>query len=564
MNNDALRLVCIAIFAFSSLTLWQRWDEFEKEGRAPTAAGQASLSQQIVADGGESDLPRPTQDIRKEEDAFADDSAPLAPTVAGDSIEIETDWLAARVDLLGGRVSEVKLKKHRDQEGAPLALLRTDSHFYAADSGLVGEDDFPNHKTLFRFAEDSRRFDISAAGAQRSLTLILTAQSGGVRAEKSFVFRNGDYRVQIGWQAQNEGAAAISPFAYYQVARDDKQPDGESTFLPNSLNAVRYTDAEKYEEFLFDDLDRAGERVVADDGWTGIAQRYFLTALLFDGQREFFMRSARDGGARVGFLAPLGAIAPGAAATIEARLFVGAQEQALLAELSESGEATGIHLAVDYEWATIIAAPLFWLLRQIQAGVGNWGLAVILLTLLVKAVFYPLTAASYKSMARIKEMGPRIQRLKERFGDDKQAMQQAMMKMYREEKINPLGGCLPILVQMPVFIALYWVLLSSVEMRQAPFILWIVDLSAPDPFYILPLLLGGAMFLQMRMSPAPPDPNMALVMKVMPIMFAGFSVFFPSGLVLYWLVNTLLTMLQQWLIARQVGAKKAADAAARR
>jgi YidC/Oxa1 family membrane protein insertase len=295
----------------------------------------------------------------------------------------------------------------------------------------------------------------------------------------------------------------------------------------------------------------------AKDGWIAFVQHYFVGAWLPSGDvaREFYTRPLGNGLYTAGLIVPAATIAPGEIGSVDMRLYAGPQDQEMLATLSP-----GLELTVDYGWLTVIAAPLFWVLSAIQKWVGNWGVAIILLTVLIKLIFYPLSAASYRSMAKMRVLAPKLQKLKEQYGDDRQRMQQAMIEMYKTEKINPLGGCLPILVQIPVFIALYWVLLASVELRNAPFMLWITDLSAIDPYYILPVLMGATMIIQTRLNPVPPDPVQAKVMKIMPVVFSVFFFFFPAGLVLYWLVNNILSIAQQWQITRAIERSKSAHA----
>jgi YidC/Oxa1 family membrane protein insertase len=311
-----------------------------------------------------------------------------------------------------------------------------------------------------------------------------------------------------------------------------------------------YTEREKFQKVSFSDIEKgkATHARTAADGWIALVQHYFLAAWLppADVQREYYTGRV-NGLFRAGVIVPGVTVPPGAAATLTMPLYAGPQEQHRLAEL-----APGLDLAIDYGWLTIIAVPLFWLLSWLHQWVGNWGVAIILLTVIIKLIFYPLSEASYRSMARMRVVAPKLQRLKEQYADDRQRMQQAMMELYKTEKINPLGGCLPILVQIPVFIALYWVLLASVELRHAPFALWINDLSRPDPWFILPILMGATMVIQTRLNPVPPDPVQAKVMKIMPVAFSIFFFFFPAGLVLYWLVNNILSIAQQWYINRKL------------
>jgi YidC/Oxa1 family membrane protein insertase len=463
---------------------------------------------------------------------------------------VETNWLQAAIDQNGGNLARLKLKKHL-YNGEPLPLLENEARLYVAQSGLIGEPDAPNHNSAYALA---------AAPANNPqadfITVAASAQGGGLQLVKRYVFAQNGYVASLLLEARNTGAEAKEPLAYFQLAHDGAPPRNYSSLLPTFFGVAMYTNEDKFVKFDFDEIGDSPYPRKTNNGWLGIIQRYFAVVWLPPaGEREFFMRKASAGGARVGFIAPFGSIAPGQTKTVTARLFAGAQEQDVLGRLQDDNVAPGINLVVDYGWLTFIAVLLFDMLSFIHQYVGNWGVAIVLLTFAVKLLFYPLSSAAYRSMAKMKEEAPRLKQLQEKYANDKQRMQREMMAIYREKKINPLGGCLPILVQIPVFIALYWVLLGSVELRQAPFFFWITDLSTPDPYYILSLVMGVAMFLQTRLSPAPPDPTQALIMKLMPIGFALFSVFFPSGLVLYWAVNTILSIAQQWHITRAIAKK---------
>jgi YidC/Oxa1 family membrane protein insertase len=366
-------------------------------------------------------------------------------------------------------------------------------------------------------------------------------------------FHRGSYLIDVDFEITNGGAAPLQPFVYAQFLRDDKPPAGDSSMVPTFTGVGVYTEKEKFHKVSFSDIEKnkASYPKASTDGWIAMLQHYFLAAWLPKNgtPREFYTKKLDNQNLyTAGVKIPAPAIAPGATATVDLPLYAGPQEQDKLAAL-----APGLDLSVDYGWLTVIAVPLFWVLSKIYGFVGNWGIAIILLTVIIKLIFYPLSEASYKSMAKMRVVAPKLQRLKEQYGDDRQRMQQAMMEMYKTEKINPLGGCLPIVVQIPVFISLYWVLLASVELRHAPFFGWIHDLSRQDPYFILPVLMGATMIIQSRLNPEPPDPVQAKVMKIMPIAFSVFFFFFPAGLVLYWLVNNVLSILQQWNINRRLG-----------
>lgn len=562
--NETLRLIFIALLAVSLLVLWQRWEKWQAvESSSPTLtlatpeAANASQNVERTENGG---LPAPTQSLSvKNEDGI--DTPAEANNVAALQIPLETDWLSIAIGDDGANLASAKLKKHLTDKGLPLALLqKNDKRFFIAQSGLIdgaGQTPYPYHNSKF-YAESPPAVGGFSASDKEVATLSFRAEAGDIVLTKTYAFRRGDYLIDVRLQAENVGAVALSPYGYFQLARDRKEPKSHSTFLPSFFGAAMFTEESKFIKMAFDDLNSADYPRKSQDGWIGFIERYFAVAWIPEiGDHEFFMHTGADGIGRVGVILPFGEIAPGETKTVSTKLFVGAQEQDVLNRLDESGVAPGIHLAVDYGWLTFIAVPLYKMLAFIYDIIGNWGVAIILLTFSVKLLFYPLSAASYRSMAKMKEAAPLIKKLQEKHGGDKQKMQQEMMELYRKEKINPLGGCLPILVQIPVFIALYWVLLGSVELRHAPFMLWIHDLAAPDPFFVLPVLMGVSMFLQTRLSPAPPDPTMAMVMRIMPIMFSVFSIFFPAGLVLYWVVNTLLSMAQQLYITRSIARARA-------
>ena len=556
--NDTLRLICLAVLGFSLLMLYQNWQEREinsaAAGKAPLTSVATGVPSQ-PASPAVSDVPAITQPLQAERKGSTDLPAASLSAAAGNTnlIRVETDWLQAAISESGGNLVEVGLKKHL-LNGTPYPLLESDQREYIAQSGLIGANDIPNHNSRFTLVNTPPQ---SLSGDAESLTVDVRAATGEVELTKRYIFHRTDYVVSVLLRVRNIGDSEKVLHGYYQLAHDGLPPRGYSSLLPTFFGAAMYTEADKFVKFGFDDIGSEPYPRKQDNGWLGIIQRYFAVVWLPQaGDREFFMRKNENGGVRLGVISPFGALAAGSEKTVTAGLFVGAEEQDVLNRLHDSNEAPGIQLVVDYGWLTFIAVLLFEGLAIIHSFVGNWGVAIILLTIAVKLLFYPLSSAAYRSMAKMKEEAPRIKQLQEKHANDKQRMQQEMMALYREKKINPLGGCLPILVQIPVFIALYWVLLGSVELREAPFFLWIQDLSTPDPFFILSFIMGASMFLQTRLSPAPPDPTQAMIMRIMPIGFALFSVFFPSGLVLYWAVNTILSIAQQWHITRRLQQAK--------
>ncbi len=553
---DTQRLILAMIFFFSLFMLFEAW---QRETRGPaqpvTAEKKAAESPQPPA------ATTPTPTTKLEPPASAATMPQLPKQASGEVVRIETDVFSIDIDTVGATIARAELKQHRgtvDTSKNFVLLERDAGRTYVAQSGLIG-DGLPNHNT--RFGTSAKEYQLS--DGQNGLEVRFEAEGeNGVRVAKVFVFERGRHTIGVRHEITNTTAAALQPYAYYQLVRDGTAPEGDSKMLPTYTGVAVYTDKDKFQKVGFEDIEKGKTPYTraADDGWVGIVQHYFVTAWVPPEKvaREFFTRHLGDNLYSAGVILPLGQIAPGAQATQQVLLYAGPQDQDRLAAI-----APGLDLTVDYGWLTVIAAPLFWVLKTLYAWVGNWGVAIILLTVLIKLLFYPLSAASYKSMARMRVLAPKMQRLKEQYGDDRSRMQQAMMELYKTEKINPLGGCLPILVQIPVFIALYWVLLASFELRQAPFMLWIKDLAAPDPYFILPVLMGATMIIQTRLNPEPPDPVQAKIMKIMPIAFSIFFFFFPAGLVLYWLVNNILSIAQQWQITRSM-EQQAAPAHGRR
>jgi len=477
---------------------------------------------------------------------------------------VRTDLLDAEIDPVGGDIRRLTLRQvYSAQDRAkPLTLLEPDAqHYFVTQSGLLGEG-LANHKTVYDV--DQRSYALP--DGKDALEVRLHARdSAGTDVVKRFVFHRGSYVIDVAYDITNKSAEPIAPFAYYQFLRDSNSPSGQAA-QTSSFGGVTtftgpavYTEQSKFEKIAFKDVDKGNgpQPAKAKDGWIAIVQHYFVSAWIpKEGtEREYFTRKVGDNLYTAGVIVPVGSIAPGATATVDVPVYIGPQEKDRLAKL-----APGMDLVVDYGWLKILAVPLFLLLKTIHGFVHNWGWAIILMTILIKLVFYPLNAKAGRSMAQMKVLAPKMEKLKQLYGDDRQKLNQAMMELYRTEKINPLGGCLPIVVQIPVFIALYWCLLGSIELRHAPWLGWIHDLSAPDPYFILPVIYAASMFAQTRINPQPADPVQAKVMMIMPIMFSVFFLFFPSGLVLYWVVQNLLSILQQWYINRTLAAEAKAKA----
>jgi len=421
-----------------------------------------------------------------------------------------------------------------------------------AQTGLITNQagvTLPNHLTPMTVQPGERTL---AAGAKDVQVRFESATAEGLKFVKTYTFRRGDYTVGVKHEFINQGANAVSPQLYLQLARDGNPPEGESSFYFTFTGPAMYTELSKFKKIDFKDIAKgnAGHDKAANDGWVAMVQHYFASAWLLPaaGPREFRTSQVADNHFAIAMVVPLGEVAAGATQSHEATLFAGPQEEDKLAAL-----APGLELVKDYGWLTVLSKPLFWLLTKLHGMLANWGWAIVALVVLLKIAFYWLNASAYRSMAKMKAVAPKVTELRERYKDKPQEMQQQMMRIYREEKVNPLGGCLPIFVQMPFFIALYWVLLSSVEMRNAPWVLWITDLSAKDPWFILPVLMTLSSLFQVWLNPTPPDPMQAKMMWFMPLAFGIMFFFFPAGLVLYWLTNNLLSIAQQWFINKQLG-----------
>lgn len=542
---DSQRLVLFFVFTMSVFLLYEAWQRDHQQSPAATAVS-ASVT------------PTPTPGATPAQPVAGVPPAPSAallqnpsapPTVAASSrgqiIKVETDLYRAEISTSGGDLVRLELLKHGgtlDRTKTFVLFSQSSEHVYIAQSGLIGGS-LPNHQTVY--TAQAAEYKLANGAADLEIRLEAT----GAKAAKIYRFHRNSYVIDVAHEVTNTGAAPVDAFAYFQLVRDSKLPDGDSKMVPTYTGAAVYTEKDKFHKVAFGDIDKGKISYTksGNDGWIGMLQHYFLGAWLpkQGTPHEFYTRQIPQDLYAVGVIIPAGTLAPGASTTLAMPLYAGPQEQEKLAAL-----APGLDLAVDYGWLTVIAAPLFWVLQWIHGWTGNWGIAIIILTIFIKLAFYPLSEASYRSMAKMRVVAPKMQRLKDQFGNDRQRMQQAMMELYKTEKINPLGGCLPIVVQIPVFIALYWVLLGSVEMRQAPFALWIKDLSVSDPYYILPILMGATMIIQTRLNPEPPDPVQAKVMKIMPVAFSIFFFFFPAGLVLYWLVNNVLSIAQQWHITR--------------
>jgi len=576
LGLETRRLILMLIFGFSAFYLWQAW---EREHNAPAAQQQAAVPPGTAAPATPQGVPPSTASSPVPGTAAAGapgaipGAPPTAAAPAGQIVTVNTDLYSADVDTAGGVLTRVALLQHRDaldQSKPYLALLRTPDRTFVAQSGLIG-DGMPNHRTIWEVASDPR--DLAPGSDRVELRLMATAANGD-KVVKVLTFHRGSYVIDTAFDVTNNGSAPIAPEAYFQLMRDTKQavPSHSSMAPASYVGPVVYNDKDKFKKVEFSEIDKEAAdpsrkpafTKQADNGWIGMIEHYFVIAWLPPQdkplERQFYTTKLDNGLYTAGVRYDGVTIAPGQTGEIAGRLYVGPQDQETLGKL-----APGLDLVVDYGIFTIIAAPLFLLLKWLHSLIGNWGWAIIVMTILIKSVFYPLNHASARSMAKMKIVAPKMKALQEQYANDKQALQGKMMELYRQEKINPLGGCLPILVQIPVFIALYWVLLSAVELRHAPWIGWIQDLSAPDPWFVLPVVYAVTAYLQVKLSPTPvTDPVQAKVMQFMPIAFSVMFLFFPAGLVLYWLINNCIQIFQQWHMNRVITREQAVLAAKRR
>ncbi|MBA5639808.1 membrane protein insertase YidC [Duganella sp. LX20W] len=560
------RTILWIVFAVSLVVLWNNW--MVSNGK-PSMFAPAPAQVAKATDAKKSELPA----VASAAGSAAAAVTPGAPGATGEAapfkserITITTDVIRADIDTLGGTIKRLELLQFKDGIDPTKNQVLFDAaatHTYLAETGLIGAAGLPNHTTGFTARPGARMLNDA-----NQVQLVLEAEQGGVKLTKTFTFKRGDYVIDVRHDVTNTGTAPVKPELYLQLVHDGNKPEGDSYFNSSYTGPTLYTDADKYKKLKFETLEKeaqeaakTGKPVVqdhptkADNGWIAISQHFFVSAFVPQDKltRDIFTKKIDTNLYAIGTVQPLGTLAPGATVSNDAKLYSGPQESKLLDKV-----APGLELVKDYGWLTIIAKPIFWVMEQLHKVLGNWGWTIIVFTILIKLAFFPLSAAGYRSMAKVKLVTPKMQAIRERYKGDPAKMNQATMELYKAEKINPLGGCLPILVQMPVFIALYWVLQASVEIRGAPWIGWIHNLAAPDPFYILPVLYAISMFITTKLNPQPADPMQAKMMMFMPLAFSVMFFFFPSGLVLYWVVNNVLSIGQQYVIS-----KKFAPAAAK-
>jgi YidC/Oxa1 family membrane protein insertase len=555
------RTILWIVFAVSLVILWNDWMVSTGRPSMFSPAPPKTAATAPAKAGATGGVPAPAAPAVATAAAPGAIAAPgAAAPIKTEIVTITTDVMRADIDTLGGQIKRLELLKYKDgfDEAKNQVLFRQDGkNTYLGQTGLVGAPGLPNHATAFVAKPGPR---VLADGNQ--VQLVLEAEQGGVKLTKTFTFKRGDYTVDVRHDVTNIGTAPITPELYLQLVHDGNKPEGSTWFNQSFTGPIVYTPEAKYEKLSFEKVEKEDAHqkenpgkpftpdhaVKSDSGWVAIAQHFFVSAFVPQDKlgRNIFTKKEGDNLYSVGVVQPLGTLVPGATVSNNAKLYSGPQDEKAMAAVT-----TGLELVKDYGKLAIVANPIWWVIEKIHGVLGNWGWTIIAFTILIKLLFFPLSAASFRSMAKMKLVTPKMTAIRERHKNDPQKMNQEMMQLYKTEKINPLGGCLPILVQMPVFIALYWVLNASVEMRGAPWALWIHDLTKPDPFFVLPVLYAISMYVTTRLNPQPADPAQAKMMLFMPLAFSVMFFFFPAGLVLYWVVNNVLSIAQQWVITKK-------------
>ena len=549
---DWQRNLLISAIVVVIALLYIRWNEFEERNAPP----EESFVKQSVL------VPEvPEQEVAVTDSAIPQVSNRAAPETApekdaGRLVTLRSDVLAITIDTYGGDIVRTALLDYRettDPGSDPFVILnRSQEHTYIAQSGLIGPDGIDTNRIRPLFKVDQASYSLEAG--QDELTVTMTYRNGDAEIDKIFTLGRGDYLIDVSYRVVNNGSDTWQGNLFGQIQRDTYVPPaGDGFGMQPYVGAAITTDEENYKKVSFSDLAEKPLSVTKTGGWVSMVQHYFISAWVPNQEEENHFNLKKLAGRdlyTLGFTSPSFRVEPGQSGMVSAGFYVGPKDQPRLEAISPY-----LDLTVDYGWLWWIAKPIFHFLTFIHSFVGNWGWSIILLTISIKLLFFKLSATSYRSMAKMRKLQPEMARLKDLYGDDRQKLSQEMMNFYKKEKVNPMGGCLPILVQMPVFIALYWVLFESVELRQAPWILWITDLSVKDPYYVLPVLNGICMYVTTLLQPEPPDPMQAKVIKIMPVAFSFMFAFFPAGLVLYWTVNSLLSIMQQWVITRRIEAQ---------
>ena len=555
IKMDWQKNLLLAAMAAVVIMLIMRWDDFEQSRpQAEPAVATSNSSGSAIPgapDASAGDVPTL---------ASADDQSPSEPAAPSQqSITVVTDSLEVSINTLGGDITRVALPRHYahiDTPDQPFVLIHSNTNkTYSVQSGLVGQNGTDSAKGRPTFTSDASHYELPEG--QDALAVDLTFAQDGATITKRFTFHRGEYRVDVDYLINNTSDTPWQASVYGQIKRDSHEPDSDTGIgMKPFVGAALTTNDERYKKFDFDDLQEKTFTTQTEGGWVSMVQHYFISAWIpnAESQNNFFLRQQGNNDIYLlGFTSEAVTVPANSQGKIHSQFYAGPKDTTKLEEI-----APYLDLTVDYGWLWWMAKPLFSVLDYIHSLIGNWGLSIIALTIIIKAIFFKLSATSYRSMARMRKLAPKMKELKERYGDDRQKMSQETMKLYKTEKVNPLGGCLPMLVQMPVFLALYWVLMESVELRHTPF-LWIPDLSVKDPIFVLPLLMGFTMWLTMRLSPTPPDPMQAKIMQFMPVVFTAMFLWFPAGLVLYWVTNNTLSFLQQMYITKQIEKADAAS-----
>ena len=542
---DTTRLILVVSLGLVLLLIWQAWQQ--EYGTVPSGREAPVASPEAVE--GPADVPTVVSEKQPESPQALQETV-QSPLESAQRIYVQTDVLDVEIDTRGGDIRTAKLLKYPvsvKQPDEPFLLLNDiPPMIFLVQGGFRSRDPAPTHHAVYQVAETEYRLEEGSDEIRIPLTW---HSENGLSVTKVYTFQRGSYLIDMSYEVDNRTQKPWRGHLYGQLQRNETDNGNRSRFIYTYTGAAISSPDNRYEKIKFKAMEEQNLSRNIKDGWIAMLQHYFVAALIPDPGREYhyYTLALGDGRYVAGLYGPDQAIAPNGRGTFQLKIYVGPKIQKTLAAI-----APDLDLTVDYGWLWFIGQLLYWLLEKLFVITGNWGWAIVLVTIVIKALFFPLSAASYRSMANMRRVQPRMMAIRERFGNDRARMNQAMMELYKEEKINPLGGCLPIVVQIPVFIALYWVLLESVELRQADFMLWIHDLSSRDPYFVLPLLMGVSMFLQQKLNPAPIDPVQAKVMQLMPIIFTFFFAFFPAGLVLYWLVNNILSIAQQWLITRRI------------
>ena len=540
---DVQRIIIIGALCLISYMLVLQWNQ---------DYGQPPEANEVTTSVSAYDSQPATSDLPQAETALNNGEIPSTEEVAvkGQLVKVETDVLNVTIDTKGGDIIQVSLPEYKLALGSdlPFVLLeQTKNRTYVSQSGLFGKNALDTAGSRPSFSASKNKFSLED---KASLNVDLTfVDETGSKIIKRYTFTQGSYDIRMEYIVNNLSSETWSAQLFGQIKRDASGDPTESTDLAMAsyLGPVFSTSEDNYQKYDFDDIDEKNFEQSSKDGWVAMSQHYFLSAWIPEkGDEHKYFSNKVNGNYIAGFVSPAFSVEPGETKSVGANFYAGPKDQAAMEQASEN-----LNLTVDYGWLWWVASPLYWLLTKIYAFVGNWGLAIIGITIVVKAALFHLNAKAFKSMAKMRKFGPEMARLKELYGDDRQKMSQEMMKLYQKEKINPVGGCLPILAQMPIFIALYWVLMESVELRHAEF-LYLADLSVKDPYFILPIIMGASMFVQQMLNPTPPDPMQAKIMKMLPILFTFFFLWFPAGLTLYWVVNNLLSIAQQYVINKQI------------